>query len=92
MDGPLYWPSDKNVLLLPSYKEETMFLCCPLYLDLHKYHKRNYQILAIFWKKKIRGGKSHKKTFIFTNLDGTAQMSKERKRTNKSYMTCYFEL
>ena len=40
MDGPLYWPSDKNVLLLPSYKEETMFLCCPLYLDLHKYPKK----------------------------------------------------
>ena len=43
-------------------------------------------------EKEDKRKKITKKTFILTNLDGTAQMSKERKRTNKSYMTCYFEL
>ena len=37
---------------------------------------KKYQILAILWKKKIRGRKSQKKTFILTNLDGTAKCQK----------------
>ena len=68
-----------------------MFLCCPLYLDLHKYHEKMVNS-GNSLEKEDKRKKITKKTFILTNLDGTAQMSKERKRTNKSYMTCYFEL
>ena len=68
-----------------------MFLYCPLYLDLHKYHKKILNS-GNSLEKEDKRKKITKKTFILTNLDGTAQMSKERKRTNKSYMTCYFEL